>query len=70
MLMRKISPENLFEIILLPLLFIGIFIAGGTIFLVLGLYDQILFASWCFISAGIVVCIVVIYTYIIIQKRI
>ena len=70
MLMRKISRSNLIEIILLPLLFIGIFIAGSSLFLVLGLYDQILYASWCFVSAGMVVCIVGIYTYILIIKRI
>lgn len=70
MLIREITKQNIKEIILLPLIFILLFIGGSTVFLVFNIYDQILYASWCFISAIIVIGLIGLTTYLMIKNKI
>ncbi len=69
MWLREITKQNIIEILLLPLIFIVIFIAGITIFITFDLDNYMFFAGWCFASAGILMVIVVIYSYFYLKSR-
>ena len=69
MLIRSISKFNLIEIILLPLIFIGIFIVGVGLLIHFKIDTQEIYAGWCLISGAVVMCIVLAYTYVLIKDK-
>lgn len=68
MLLREIKKINIIEILILPLIFIAIFIAGMIIFIQFNLNNYLLYTGWCFISGVIVIGIIGIYTYLILKE--
>jgi hypothetical protein len=63
MLLRKISKQNIIEILLLPIIFVIIFLAGVFALVQLNINNYLAYASWCLITGIIVILIVGFITY-------
>ena len=65
----ELPNEALKDILILPIIFILIFIGGSSVFLLLNLNLQIVFASWCIASAMIVIALVVYFSFAKLRKQ-
>jgi hypothetical protein len=68
MLIREIHKKNLIEIIILPLIFISIFIAGTIILTMFNILNYMIYAGWCLISGIMLMIIVWVYSYIFLKE--
>jgi hypothetical protein len=69
MLIREISKQNIIEILILPLVFIMIFIAGIFLLVFLEIFDYVVYTSWCLFSGIIVIAIIAYFTYLKIKPK-
>lgn len=67
---RKITKQNLIEIIVIAIIFIIIFIIGSSVFLIQDVNSYNIFAVWCIITALISMVIIGSYSYIKIRSQI
>jgi hypothetical protein len=69
MWIQKISKQNLTEILVLPLIFILVFLAGISIFIIFDQESYMLYAGWCFTTGFITIIVIGVYTYLRIKAK-
>ena len=63
MLIREVTRQNLIEIILLPIVFVLVFISGTFGLIYLHVNNYLAYLTWCAISFVVVIAIIISYTY-------
>ncbi len=68
MLLRKITNQNIVEILIIPLIFVSIFGLGLMLLVLLDVENYLVYTGWCLLSGVIVIALVGAYTYLMIDE--
>ena len=69
MLLRKITRQNIVELLILPIIFIIIFSLGFILLVYFNVQNYLVYTAWCLISGIIVIALIGAYTYLMIDER-
>jgi hypothetical protein len=69
MLLRKITKQNIVEILLLPIIFVMIFGLGLILLVFLDVQNYLVYTAWCLISGVVVIVLIGAYTYLMIDEK-